>query len=92
MPANKKHLTRSPWQRFTKITAGILGGYLVTVSFHMALAKFFNKADIMITMAFSGFMIWVACMICAFLFKKGWMAWIVYLLLSVVFSLVILFF
>ena len=89
MPANPKYLTQSKWQRFAKVTAAILGGYLVSISFHLALASWFNRADVMITMAFSGFILWVALMVVAFLAKSGWKIWGVYLLLTFVFSLFI---
>lgn len=89
MPANPKYLTQSKWQRFAKITAAILGGYFVTVTFHLALASWFNRANILITMAFSGFILWVALMVIAFLAKNGWKIWMVYILLSLTFSLLI---
>ena len=54
MPANPKYLTQSIGQRIAKITAAIIGGYFVSVSFHLALASWFNRAAILMTMAFSG--------------------------------------
>lgn len=89
MPANPKYLTQSKWQRFAKITAAILGGYFVSVTFHLALASWFSRADVLITMAFSGFILWVALMVIAFLAKSGWKIWLMYLFLSLVFSLLI---
>jgi hypothetical protein len=89
MPANPKHLTQSKTQRFLKITAAILGGYLVSVSFHLALATWFDRATIIITMTFTGFILWVALMVVAFLAKNGWKIWAVYLLLTLSFSLII---
>ena len=86
MPANPKYLTQSKWQRFAKITAAILGGYLVSVSFHLALATYFNRANIVITMAFSGFILWVALMIVAFLAKSAWKIWLIYIGLTILFS------
>lgn len=85
MPANPKYLTQSKGQRIAKITAAILGGYLVSISFHLALASWFNRANIMITMAFSGFILWVALMIVAFLAKNGLKIWLIYLTLSLFF-------
>lgn len=85
MPANPKYLTQSKWQRFAKITAAILGGYFVSVSFHLALASWFNRANIVITMAFTAFIVWVALMIVAFLAKNGWKIWLVYIGLSLLF-------
>jgi hypothetical protein len=89
MPANPKYLTQSKGQRFLKITAAILGGYLVSVSFHLALAAWFDKATIILTMGFSGFILWVALMIVAFLAKKGWKIWGIYLLFTLIFSLIL---
>lgn len=86
MPANPKYLTQSKWQRFVKITAAILGGYFVSVSFHLALASWFNRATVLMTMAYTGFILWVALMIVAFLAKSGWKIWAIYLLLTLLFS------
>ncbi|MCD9573716.1 hypothetical protein [Flavobacterium soyae] len=89
MPANPKYLTLAFWPRFAKITAAILGGYFVSVTFHLALASWFNRADVLMTMAFSGFILWVVLMVLAFLAKSGWKIWGIYILLSLVFSLLI---
>ncbi|QSB27129.1 hypothetical protein [Flavobacterium sp. CLA17] len=85
MPANPKYLTQSKGQRFAKITAAILGGYFVSVSFHLALASWFNRVNIIMTMAFTGFILWVALMVIAFLAKSGLKIWGIYLLLTVIF-------
>ncbi|WP_264535878.1 hypothetical protein [Flavobacterium sp. N1736] len=89
MPANPKYLTQSSWQRFAKITAAILGGYFVSVTFHLALAAWFGRANILMTMAFSGFIVWVALMVIAFLAKSAWKIWTIYIFLTLVFSLLI---
>lgn len=89
MPANPKYLTQSIWQRFAKITAAILGGYFVSITFHLALASWFNRANVLITMAFTGFILWVALMVVAFLAKSGWKIWGIYILLSLFFYLLI---
>ena len=44
MPANKKYLTQSPLQRFLKITAGFVGGFIITEAFHMVLALWFDNS------------------------------------------------
>lgn len=85
MPANKKHLTASPWQRLLKISAGFVGGYLVTLSFHFFLMRFLDKGDVYVTMFFTGFIAWSVLMILAFLAKKGWRIWAIYLSLSLLF-------
>lgn len=89
MPANPKYLTQSKGQRFLKISAAILGGYLVSVSFHLALAAWFDKAAIIMTMGISGFTLWVALMVVAFLAKNGWKIWGIYLLLTLIFTLIL---
>lgn len=85
MPANPKYLS-SNWQRFAKITAGFIGGYLVSVSFHMALAFWINHVNIIITGAFTAFIVWAGLMVLAFLAKNGWKIWGIYLLLTLLFS------
>lgn len=80
MPANKKHLTASPLQRLLKITAAIIGGYWVTSSFLLFLLHFGSKKDVLITMKFMSYLVWVALMILAFLAKSGWKIWGWYLL------------
>lgn len=91
MPANKKHLTKSGWQRFAKISAGFLGGYLVTVSFFMALAYWIDHREVLLTLRFGGFILWAGLLVVAFLGKNGWKTWGIYLLLTAVFSLIIYF-
>ncbi|MFH6991985.1 hypothetical protein [Flavobacterium sp. FlaQc-48] len=89
MPANPKYLTQSIGQRIAKITAAILGGYFVSVSFHLAIAAWFSRANVLMTMAFTGFILWVVLMVVAFLAKSAWKIWGIYLLLTLVFSLFI---
>jgi hypothetical protein len=86
MPANKKYLS-TPFQRFLKITAGFIGGYIVMLSFHVLLAAIFEKKDIVITAGFTGYLLWAVLMLFAFLAKNGWKIWGIYLLLAAVFSL-----
>ncbi|KJD32098.1 hypothetical protein PK35_11715 [Tamlana nanhaiensis] len=84
MPANKKHLS-TPWQRFAKITAGFIGGFLVTVTLHMALAIWINPENVIITSSFTGFMLWITLMIWAFVAENGWKIWGIFIALSVLF-------
>jgi hypothetical protein len=86
MPANKKYLTKSPVQRFAKISAGLMGGYLVTVSLHLALATWIDHTHVLMTLQFGGFILWVALLIAAFLAKNGWKVWAAYLTISLLFS------
>jgi Ca2+/Na+ antiporter len=89
MPANKKHLTKSKSQRFAKISAGMLGGYMVTESLHIALAFWVNHLVVLMTLRFGGFILWVGLLILAFLAKNGWKVWGLYLLLTLFFCLLI---
>jgi len=88
MPANPKYLTTSVRQRVLKITAAILGGYLVSTSFHLALAAWLDKPTVIFTSAFTGFLLWAALMIVAFLARNGWRIWGWYVTATVVFLLV----
>lgn len=91
MPANKKYLTTSKWQRFGKITAGILGGYLVAQTAHLALASYVDHVVVLITSTFSFFIVWAALIILAFLAKSPWKIWLLYLGISLLFSVLIYF-
>ena len=86
MPANPKYLS-SPGQRVLKITAGILGGLILTVFIHNAIGAILKeKGWLVITSAYSSFIIWVSLLIIAFLSKNGWIIWGIYLLLICVFA------
>ena len=82
MPANPKYLTPSAWQRFAKITAALLGGYLVSTLCHTALASWLDRPKVIITSSFSAFMLWIVLMLWAFLSKNGWRIWGIHLLLA----------
>lgn len=82
MPANKKYLNTSGWQKFAKISAGFLGGYMVSMTLHLAIAAWLDRANVIITMTFSGFVLWMVLMILAFLGKNGWKVWLYYLVLT----------
>lgn len=91
MPANKKYLTPTFLHRFSRITAGFVGGYLVTVSFFLALSFYFNQVSILFTLVFGGFLVWVTLMILAFIAKSSLKIWSIYLLLTLCFSIIIYF-
>lgn len=81
MPANTKYLS-SGGQRFLKITAGILGGFLVTILFHNAIGSMLeSKGGLIITTGYTSFLLWAALMVIAFMVKNGWKVWGIYLLL-----------
>lgn len=86
MPADRKYLS-SPGQRLLKISAGILGGYLVAVLFHNAIGALLeNKEGLIVTSAYTSFLLWAILMVIAFLAKSGWKVWGVYLLLIIIFA------
>ncbi|QEC51839.1 hypothetical protein EDD80_102408 [Anseongella ginsenosidimutans] len=87
MPANKKYLCTSAFRRWMKITAGFFGGYGVTISFFLMLTSFFDTSKVLMTGLFSGFIIWAILLLLAFLTKSGWKIWLVYLSLTLLFSL-----
>ncbi|WP_431165989.1 hypothetical protein [Tenacibaculum halocynthiae] len=83
MPANTKYLTKSPSQQFAKVSAGVLGGYIISALLHMVLALWLPYSkEIMVTSIFSTFIVWCAFLIIPFLFKNGWKAWALYLNIS----------
>jgi len=89
MPANKKYLS-SNGQRFLKVTAGILGGLIITILFHNALAIIIeDKNWLIITSSYSSFIIWVFMLVLAFMIENGWKTWGIYLALILLFSSII---
>jgi hypothetical protein len=90
MPAKKKYLTKSPLQRFLKITAGFIGGYFVMISFHHLLGYVVEPKYVVITAAFTGYILWAVLLLFAFLAERAWKVWLVYILLTLIFSLPIL--
>ncbi|MEM6515773.1 MAG: hypothetical protein AAF688_06285 [Bacteroidota bacterium] len=89
MPANKKYLSNGR-QRFLKTSAGILGGFIVTILFHNVLGMLIeNRGALVITSAFSSFFVWVGLLVLAYLIKNGWKVWGLYALLSIAFGLII---
>jgi hypothetical protein len=90
MPAKKKYLTKSPLQRFLKITAGFIGGYFVMISFHQLLGYVVEPKYVVITAAFTGYILWAVLLLLAFLAERAWKVWLVYVLLTLIFSLPIL--
>ena len=82
MPANKKYLTHSTTQRIAKVSAAILGGLMVSLLFHLALASWFDHVMVIITSTFTTFILWAVLMVLAFLGSNGWKTWGIYLLIS----------
>ncbi len=87
MPANKKHLETSAWQRFLKFTAGCIGGFFLTITFHMFFMYFFEAKPVYTTMFFTGFILWAVLFILAFIAKSGYKIWAIYAVLTILFYL-----
>jgi hypothetical protein len=88
MPANPKYLTQNGWQRFAKVSAAILGSFLVSASFHLMLAAWaVNRKPVLLTYSYSIFLVWCTLMLLAFLFKNGYKCWAWYAGFSLLFTL-----
>ena len=76
MPANSKYLTNHKGHRFAKISAGILGGFLITAGTMLAIASW-TKApkNIFISFVYLIYIEWCALILVAFLFKSGLKCW-----------------
>lgn len=85
MPANPKYLNKSPWQQFAKLSAGILGGYIISSLLHMVLALFIFPHKIVIaTSIVTLFIVWCTLLIIPYLFKNGWKVWGIYLFIIII--------
>ncbi|HRP56667.1 hypothetical protein [Agriterribacter sp.] len=88
MPANPKYLS-SPGQRVLKISAGLLGGYMLSATIHLVIALIPGIGiSLLVSGTFSVFLLWVVFMILAFLARNGWLIWGIYLLLTLVFGVI----
>ncbi|AFM05809.1 hypothetical protein Fleli_3489 [Bernardetia litoralis DSM 6794] len=91
MPANPKYLS-STKERILKITAAILGGYLLSMAIHLIIGMSLSieQQPIMVaTTAFSAFSLWAVFMVIAFIAKSGKKIWAIYGSLIVFLSLII---
>jgi len=89
MPANKKHLTRSPWQRLAKFIAGFVGGYCITQLLFMFILKFAAPTETLITLQYAGFAVWVTLFLVVYLVENGYKILALYALLcAVLYSLI----
>ncbi len=86
MPAQTKYLS-SRGQRALKITAAILGGYLVSASFHLMLGVMpFAREIVVVLSGISFFLLWAGLMVTGFLVRNGWKLWGLYLVLTLFFG------
>lgn len=93
MPANKEYLTRSTKERIAKVSAAVLGGFLVAASSMIAFASWTeNPKVVFMSYTYLMLIIWCALMLIAFLFRKAWQCWVVYGSIIVVFAVFALLF
>lgn len=89
MPANPKYLSNN-WSRAGKISAAILGGYIVTIAIHMAIGIMMeDKQPLVLTTIWSSWIMWIFFMILAFTFNKAWKAWGLYAFLTLIAGIII---
>ena len=89
MPANKKYLTTSNWAKAGKITAAIVGGFLSSTAFHLALASVFDTVIIWGTAIYTTFILWGFFMLWVYWVRVAWKAWLVSLAVIAASALVI---
>lgn len=84
MPANPKYLTKNPWQKFAKLSAGIAGGYFISALLHMVLALWIPPhKEILITAIYTLYIVWGGLLIVPFLFRNGWKCWLMYIIIMI---------
>lgn len=91
MPANKKYLTKSPWTRFSKVLAAILGGFLVSIGVHHALALWVDMGIMVVTSVFSIFILWAVLMLVVYWIESPLKVWAIFLITLVICSVAIYF-
>lgn len=84
MPANPKYLSTT-WQRVGKVSAGIIGGFIVTTVLNMAVGVLLkDKSVLVMTSIWSSWLMWVTLMLVAFSFDKAWKVWLLYIGISAI--------
>ncbi len=78
MPANKKYLNKSNFDKFLKITGGLILGYSICLLLFTLLAYYLDVINILEIFRFLGFIVWSGLLLIAFLLKKGWQVWLLY--------------
>lgn len=86
MPANPKYLEKSNWQKFAKISAGIIGGCTISILIHLILPILFQPyhKELLLTAIYTMYILWTLLIFVPFFFKNGWIAWLLYLVLIVI--------
>ena len=87
MPANPKY--SSGTERAAKITAGLIGGYVLSAMFHYVLGLLVeNKAIVAATSIYTLYMLWMVLFIIPFMLKSGGRAWVYYLISIVLLAVI----
>lgn len=85
MPAKKKYLTKSPWIRTAKLLVGVIGGYAVTVSFHLMLSRVLDRDSVIVTSFITGYVLWAFLLLWTYIAKRFWLVPVQYLVLTLLF-------
>lgn len=84
MPANQKYLS-SNWQKFAKLSCGLIGGYLVSGSLHLLIGSLVQHTrNYLVTSIVTVYLLWGVLLILPYLFKNGWIAWMIYGLITAI--------
>lgn len=84
MPANKKHLIKSPWTKASKIIAALAGGMIASIALHLTLAFWLGFAYVIPTSLFSIFILWGFFMIMVYWLKSPWASWGILFLITII--------
>ncbi|MEL6673059.1 MAG: hypothetical protein AAFR61_12735 [Bacteroidota bacterium] len=75
MPAKAKYLS-SGWVQFSKLMAAIFGCYIASTMLHISFAKsVVDDTPVLLTSAYSFFLVWVGLMIMVYMIKRAWISW-----------------
>lgn len=75
MPANKKHLIKSPWEKTSKIIVSILGGLAASVALHLGIGSWVFKDFIVMVSLFTIYALWAFFIIMVYWIRKSWVSW-----------------
>lgn len=69
---------------------GLIGGYLLSASFFLALAYSVTAyASVLVSATWGIFILWMLLFILPFFFEKVWKVWLLYLIVELLFLLII---
>lgn len=85
MPAKKKYLTRSPWIKTAKLLTGVIGGYTVSLSFHLLLARLLDRDGVIVTSFFTGYVLWASLLLWTYIARRFWLVPVQFFVLTLLF-------